>query len=170
MGFSSKKIFYADSALIPTISDDLVEHFQIEGYTVKKMPLGSGGADVSITKGGLFKAVLGMKTALKITLKPHGGHILAEAGVGIFGQQVVPTVITVLFFWPVLITQIWGIVQQAHLDDHAMELIENSINRLNAATMGYSPVEPIARSGRFCPNCGNPVTGRFCASCGQKLD
>ena len=170
MSFSSKKIFYADSTLIPSISDELVEQFEIEGYAVSKLPLGSGGADISITKGGIFKAVLGMKTALKITLKPHGNHILAEASIGIFGQQAIPTAITLFFFWPVILTQIWGMVQQSHLDDHAMELISNSISRLNPFNQKYPAHEPITPTGRFCPNCGEPVTGRFCASCGQKLD
>ena len=54
--------------------------------------------DISITKGGLFKAVLGMKTALKVTLLPQGTEVSFEAGVGIWKQQAVPTIISMLIF------------------------------------------------------------------------
>ena len=164
MAFSSKKLFYSDPSFIPAIADEVVEQFRLEGFSVAQFPLGSGGADVSITKGGVFKAVLGMKTALKITLKPVGQHILAEAGVGIFGQQAIPTMISVFVFWPVILTQIWGMIVQSRLDNRAMELIENSINRLK------SSAGTIRAYGSFCPSCGSPTTGRFCASCGKKLD
>ena len=42
-----------------------------------------------------------MKTA-------RDGNINFEAGVSIFKQQFVPTVITMCFFSPVVIAQIWG--------------------------------------------------------------
>ena len=133
MAFTSKKVFDADPAFIPTIADELVKQFRLEGFSVAQFPLGSGGADVSITKGGLFKKVLGMKTALKITLKPVGRQIVAEAGVGIFDQQAIPTMISVFIFWPVIITQIWGMIVQSRLDNHAMDYIEDAINRLTAS-------------------------------------
>ena len=110
--FSTKKTLYGPQSLIPQIAERIQEEFQNEGYTVKAEPLIGRGYDLSITKGGMFKAVLGMKTALKVTLLPQESNILFEAGVGIWGQQAIPTVISMLFFWPVLITQIWGIVEQ----------------------------------------------------------
>ncbi len=86
----------AKPSLIPGIAERVASQFQVEGYNVKCENLISGGADVSITKGGVFKAIAGMKTALKITLKPDGSHIVAEAGIGIFGQQVIPFIISIL--------------------------------------------------------------------------
>ena len=124
MAFTSKKVFDADPAFIPAIADELVKQFRREGFSTAQMPLGPGGADVSITKGGLFKGVLGMKTALKITITPVGQQIVAEAGVGIFEQQAIPTMITVFIFWPVIITQIWGMIVQSRLDNRAMDYIE----------------------------------------------
>lgn len=162
MIFASKRVFVADPSLIPAIAEGVVLQFQNEGYKVKWENLLSGGADISITKGGIFKAVAGMKTALKITITPQGTHIFAEAGVGIFGQQVVPTIISMLFFWPVLLTQTWGLIQQSKLDDHAMEVIENLLQQLRLSGKSMS-------SGSFCPECGASVSGKFCSSCGKKL-
>ena len=82
--FSTKKILYGSTSLIPTIANRIQEEFQNDGYEVAMDALSSGGYDISITKGGVFKAVLGMKTALKVTLLPQGNSINFEAGIGIW--------------------------------------------------------------------------------------
>lgn len=96
--FNTNKTLNGSVSLIPEIANRIENDFIREGYEVQKIALSSGGYDISITKGGLFKAVLGMKTALKVTLLPQGGNIYFEAGVGIWGQQAIPTVISMLFF------------------------------------------------------------------------
>ncbi|MCS2523166.1 hypothetical protein NXV02_03315 [Bacteroides ovatus] len=72
---------------------------QYEQFEVQIDNLLSGGVDISISKGGLFKAVLGLKSALKVSLIPKDNAIAFEAGIGIFGQQAIPTIISMLFFW-----------------------------------------------------------------------
>ena len=125
--FNTKTTLYGSPSLIPDIANRIQAQFQCEGYEVTMDLLSSGGYDISITKGGVFKAVMGMKTALKVTLLPQGGNIYFEAGIGIWGQQAIPTVISMLFFWPVLLTQIWGLIQQSNLDDKAAEIVEKVI-------------------------------------------
>ena len=126
--FSTKRTLFCSTSLLPDMAGSLQEHFERDGYEVNVTELSTGGYDISITKGGVFKAVLGMKTALKITLTPTSSQSIAfEAGVGIWGQQAIPTVISMLFFWPVLLTQIWGLIQQSNLDDKAAEIVEKVI-------------------------------------------
>lgn len=126
--FSTKRTLFCSTSLLPDMAGSLQEHFERDGYEVNVTELSTGGYDISITKGGVFKAVLGMKTALKITLTPLSDKSIAfEAGVGIFGQQAIPTIISVFFFWPVLLTQIWGLIQQSNLDDKAAEIVEKVI-------------------------------------------
>ena len=155
-------------SLIPAIANRIQEEFQNESYEVSMDALSSGGYDISITKGGVFKAVLGMKTALKVTLLPQDSNIHFEAGVGIWGQQAIPTVISMLFFWPVLITQIWGMVEQSKLDDKALEIAQDVICMNNHA--GTSSASS-STGGKFCTNCGVAVSeqARFCPECGAKL-
>ena len=57
--FSTKKILCGSTSLIPTIANRIQEEFQNAGYEVSMDALSSGGYDISITKGGVFKAVLG---------------------------------------------------------------------------------------------------------------
>ena len=160
--FNTKETLLASPSLIPSIAANIQDAFVGEGYEVSMDALSSGGYDISITKGGLFKAVLGMKTALKVTLLPQDGNIYFEAGVGIWGQQAIPTVISMLFFWPVLITQIWGMVEQSKLDDKALRIAEDVISKNNHYGAG---------ANKFCTNCGtqNADSAKFCSGCGRPL-
>ena len=87
--FNTKKILLGSASLIPAIATRIQEEFQKDGYEVAMDALSSGGYDISITKGGVFKAVLGMKTALKVTLLPQDGNINFEAGIGIWGHYLI---------------------------------------------------------------------------------
>lgn len=166
--FSTRRTLFGSTSLIPTIANHIQEKFQNDGYEVSMDALSSGGYDISITKGGVFKAVLGMKTALKVTLLPQDNNIHFEAGVGIWGQQAIPTVISMLFFWPVLITQIWGMVEQSKLDDKALEIAKDVVYMNN-----HVAPSPSGNSigGHFCTNCGASVSekAKFCPECGAKL-
>ena len=166
--FNTKKTLYGSPSLIPTIAKSIQEDFQNDGFEVVMDALSSGGYDISITKGGFFKAVLGMKTALKVTLLPQGNNISFEAGVGILGQQVIPTIISMLFFWPVLITQIWGMIKQSKLDDKALTIAENIVY---ADSRNYSTGYSNSQSSKFCTKCGaqNSASANFCSGCGKAL-
>lgn len=169
MGAFSKKTFLqGNPSLIPAIADRLTQSFAAEGYKTKRDNLVSGGEEVFVTKGGFFKEILGMRTALKITLIPQNELISFEAGIGIFGQQFIPTVITWLVAWPVMITQIWGLVQQAKLDDMALEIANSVIDENSGACFPYEPTET---NKKFCTNCGTCVatSAKFCPNCGTQL-
>lgn len=166
--FNTKKTLYGAASLIPVMASHIQGEFQDDGYEVKSDSLNSGAYDISITKGGAFKAVLGMRTALHITLVPRGNDVAFEASVGIFGQQAIPTVISMFFFWPVLITQIWGLVTQAKLDDKALE-IATQVAYANG--MRGQQTETGNGQDRFCTSCGAKVSAgaRFCANCGKQV-
>lgn len=167
--FDTKKTLYASDSLIPAIAGKIQDDFRSNGYEVSMDALSSGTYDISITKGGMFKAVLGMKTALKVTLIPQGDSIGFEAGVGIWGQQAIPTVISMFFFWPVLITQMWGMIEQSKLDDKALNIAEEVITQ-DASTNPSGFTAPSSDS-KFCTQCGtkNPATAKFCCGCGRAL-
>lgn len=161
--FNTQKLLYGNTALIPEIASRLESSFAAEGFEVCNQPLINGGADISISKGGAFKAVLGMRSALKISLKPQNNGIAFDASVGIFGQQAVPTLIAWFYAWPVLITQIWGLVRQSKLDDKALAIAEEVISSSKNASDGSA-----AKS--FCIGCGRelPEGAMFCPYCGRE--
>lgn len=164
--FNTKSILNGNPSLIPQIADAISAAFAAEGYDTKHDSLISGGAEVFISKGGIFKELMGMRTALKVTLIPSGNQISFEAGIGVFGQQFLPTIISMFFAWPVLVTQIWGLVKQSKLDDTALE-IANKVISGNCHSYDNSSTA----NSKFCTSCGASVssTSKFCPNCGTKL-
>lgn len=164
--YNTKKLLQAHPSQIEKIAEAIRTEFSYDGFDVKVDDLMSGGKDISITKGNLFKAVLGMKSALKVTLTPQSDGVLFDANVGIYGQQAIPTVITMFFFWPVLLTQIWGLVEQSKLDDRALAAAQQAIAAAPAATAFYQNA-----ATKFCTNCGTSIdqVAKFCPNCGTQL-
>ena len=165
--FSTEKNLNANPSLIPSIADAIVSEFKKDGFTAKCDNYSGGVYDISLAKGNVFKAVLGMKSALKVTITPNGNGIHIKAGVGIFGQQAIPTAITMFAFWPVLIPQIWGMVKQSQLDDKAIAIAERVVGE--GASM--SSFQSSTNSSMFCPNCGSKISDNvnFCPNCGGKI-
>lgn len=163
--YSSKKVLNATTVQIPLIADAIREDFAKDGFEVYIDSMMSGGRDISITKGNLFKAVLGMRSALKISLTPHQDGVFFDANVGIFGQQAIPTIISMLFFWPVLLTQIWGLIEQSALDDRALEVAEAKLQSLKSLSTADSQKQ-------YCTFCGAEVSevDIYCHKCGQQIN
>jgi hypothetical protein len=125
--FNSTKTFpYVVEDLAP-VAQDVMDHFEQQDYEVTETNIPTGGVQVSIRRGGTFKAIIGMKTALNIKIEPVANGTTVDAGVGIFGQQAIPTAITLLVFWPVIIAQVWNMAQESNLDDEALRVAEESL-------------------------------------------
>ena len=125
--FNSSKTFPYHVEDIAPVAQDVMDHFKEQDYEVTETNIPTGGVQVSIRRGGTFKAIIGMKTALNIKIEPVANGTTIEAGVGIFGQQAIPTAITLLVFWPVILTQVWNMAQEAKLDEEALRVAEESL-------------------------------------------
>jgi hypothetical protein len=123
---SSKTVPYVVGDLAP-VAQEVMDHFEQQDYEVTVTNIPTGGVQVSIRRGGTFKAIIGMKTALNIKIEPVANGTTVEAGVGIFGQQAIPTAITLLVFWPVLVAQVWNMAQESKLDEEALRVAEESL-------------------------------------------
>jgi len=163
--FSTTKSF-PNAVETSILVDGLKSHFQAQGYEVTSEPMVAGGWYVSLSKGGTFKSVLGLKTSLNVELVNYNDSITATAKVGIFGQQLLPSIITYFVAWPVIITQIWGLVQQSKLDDEVMACIENTISENKSA----KPAASFEEGAVFCTQCGYKISSDFdfCPKCGTK--
>ena len=145
-------------------------HFRDQGFEVASERRMSGAWDISLTRSNLFKTVCGLKSALKIELVPQGGAVFVKAGIGIFGQQAIPSLVTWFFFWPVLVTQLWGLIQQSKLDEEALRVIGESLGRQKASKEKEPGRNPDAQ-GKSCKACGAtlPAGSAFCPACGEKV-
>ena len=163
--FSSTKTIPVAVADLTPIVKELTDHFQAAGYQTVCDRLITGAWTVSITKGGLFKTVLGLQTALKIDIEPGINQTHVHAGIGIFGMHVIPAVITGFVYWPLLLARLAGIVQQSHLDDEAVNCVQTSLTLHAAAAPAPAP------SRTFCVQCGVEILGAAvtCPKCGARL-
>ena len=160
----SSRIFSTQVQDIDGIMAYCKDYFEQRQYDVTVEKTLDGGF-LSLTKGGLFRSISGMKTGLNITLTRMPGSICASMKVGLFGKQLVPTAIAMLVFWPVLIPQIYGLVQQSKLDTEAYNVIEVAIRQLE------NTVAAIPEDTAFCVHCGKPMPADadFCTSCGKRV-
>jgi hypothetical protein len=125
--FKTSKMLYGNPGLTRTIADEIASAFRSDGYDVDYVVSSNGWREISITKGGLFKRCLGMRTAMKVILYPYNGNIKFETEPGIFGNQVIPVILVASGLWIVLIPQIWGLIRQSKLDDKALEIAERIV-------------------------------------------
>jgi membrane protease subunit (stomatin/prohibitin family) len=81
----------------------------------------------------------------------------------------VPSAISLFLFWPLLVTQIIGLIRQSHLDDESVSCVEDSLKARAAQAPTASAPPP--RQQRFCVECGtvNGPGSAFCVKCGVKL-
>ncbi len=174
MAHEKTETFFVAPPVPPAIAEvaaALEQNLRFRGYEVACTNLAGGDALVSVTKGGIFRTIAGFKTAVNVSLRvvPPGDRAFqATVSVGLFETQAVPTAITLLFFWPLIITQIWGYARNAHLDDEILQLVRQTVSaRQSPAPSDPPPPPPPAAS--FCPECGEPASGRFCSNCGASL-
>ena len=188
--FETKTIIRANSNLIPKMAETICKVFEFDGFTTQAAPMSGGGYDISVVKGGKFKAILGMQSALKIQLVQRDqDYISFSAGVGIFGKEMIPSAIALFVAWPILIPQIWGLIQQSGLDDRALkvcyavvdglddrQIIEQrlapgpSVKRFSGSNVRPKQFVSSTAMKHFCPHCGKEIDAdaMFCPRCGKQ--
>lgn len=172
--FNTTKFISTDMKDFAQVIDRLDEQLTGQGFTFSRGD-GALGYYFSITKGGIFKSVLGMKTALNVELTSMSGGVNVEAKVGIFGQQLIPSIISMFVAWPVLLTQIGGLVEQSKLDEKVIQMTEDAIRQLETggtgSDAGVVSGGASAEGYEFCTQCGArvPAGSRFCCGCGKQL-
>jgi hypothetical protein len=163
--FKSEKFVSGTGVDLDLVATELAEHFRERKYDVMYSQVDEKTWDVSITRGGMFKQAVGLKSALKIEMerRPQGTYI--RAGAGVFGKQAAPTAITMFVAWPVLLVQVWGLIREAGLDDEAVRVVELSITR-RLRSVDRHAADPEAGAAARTQNGTAPAPPRFCANCG----
>jgi len=131
----SSTLYYNTSAYADAMANRLMQNLRYDGYEVDGVKLPSGEWDISVKKGNLFKAVIGLQTALKIKVSNINPHVCVTTDVGIFGQQAIPAVLTICVWWPFAITQIWGLIKQHKLDKYIMDKALDIFTTLSGRTV-----------------------------------
>ena len=88
--FKSIKLYNNVSTYVDTVANGFINFMKYKGYDVVGTKMPSGEWDISIKKGDLLRAVVGMQTAMKVVITPNTPHAYVKTRVGIFGQQAIP--------------------------------------------------------------------------------
>lgn len=153
--FKSEKIISDNIAVIPFVEKELKSYFEHEGFEYKREEK-SDIVTIFVKKGGTLKEYFGMHSALKIQIIPTiTGKVKFLAGIGFWEHQGKATVVGMLVTSAALGTQIWGAIQQAHLDDKALEVAERAVKKYRDTT------EHIEYT--YCPVCRKKIeVGKEC--------
>jgi hypothetical protein len=121
------------------VAQDVMAHFREQGYRVAGEERLGGGWHVSLAKGNVFASLAGLSTALKVDITRDPDAITAKTSIGIFGQQALPAAVSMLVYQPLVLAQVWGIVQQYRLDDEALRAVERSLATRGGAAPAAGP-------------------------------
>ena len=126
--FKSIKLYENASIYVEAVANSFINSMKYDGYDVEGIKMPSGEWDISIKKGDLLRAVVGLQTAMKVVIIPNAPHVYVKTGVGIFGQQAIPSLLTAFVFHPLLILQVWGLIKQYKLDEIVTRKINQAFN------------------------------------------
>lgn len=182
--FKSEKLIPISVPDLGPVAQEVKAHFEQRGYQVECQQASPGAWEIGITRGGMFKAAMGLKSAMKVRLEAVDAGTMVRARVGIFGKQVLPTMITMLVLWQMIFVQAWELIREAALDDEAVRVVEVSLTRhQRAAGASGAAGDEVAADAEApdaeapaqaaaaapCTGCGSDVDepARFCPHCGQ---
>ena len=194
--FKSETLIPISVTDLGPVAEELAEHFRNRNYQVECAETADQKWEVGITRGGKFKSIAGLKSAMKVELEPLPRGTMVRTGAGVFGKQAAVTAVTLLVWWPLAIAPVWGMIVQAGLDKEAVRVIEVNLRRAQrlsdlsasdvTSTGGSSSsgvagqaepqqrTQPVqnaapATAVAFCGGCGTQLeaSAQFCGNCGR---
>jgi len=126
--FSAEQLVAAtcDEEQLKLVAADVGDHFNNQGYSISVLPV-AAGQQISLHQGGTLAMLTGTQLDLRVLLTSTEAGTCVECGVGIIGQQAIPTALSLLLFSPLIIVQLWGLAQQSGVDDQAISVAAASI-------------------------------------------
>lgn len=131
---------------------------------------------IQARKGGAWRNVVGMSSALTVKLENKGRNLDVEIGAAKWIDKAGAGIFWTIVFWPVALTSVYGAYDQMKLPSRIFGEIEQYVNVWNArTTMGTTPKAILQQSAgipdsmRECPHCQENISSsaRFCEHCGE---
>ena len=139
----SSRLYHDPRINIETVATELEHMFISQGYQVQHF----GNSDqiaVQMRKGGDIVAIIGMQTALTVTLKQSPRGILTMIGNQKWVDKAIVGGVGLIFspiLWPLMITAGVGTIQQVNLDNQVMNALDTLIRKQNPEAQ-FGPIPP----------------------------
>lgn len=165
---------------------------QLNDFEAQIVDLPDGRITVQARQPKSWRYILGMSSALNITISTEGSQLVVEAEAGKWAEKVAVGAVGVFILHPLLITMAYGTWKQMQLPSRIFEVIEQYIKekqgparatRIPVQSSGEpTPVMAIPETvstptpestveGTVCANCGEAVgeEAKYCDQCGARL-
>lgn len=154
--FSSSKVFAAPQEFIPFASRKIRSSFESEGFNYAVESESANRLVVTVTKGNLFKQIVGLKQGLEITLSNNDGKVSVNAKGTVIKDQLIASALAWFIAWPVIIPQVVGMINQSNLDEKAIDVVSSAFKEFDAEKTMFCPHcgTKVSRNDTCCPNCG----------------
>ncbi len=154
--FSSSKVFAAPQEFIPFASRKIRSSFESEGFEYSVESESANRMVVTVTKGNLFKQIVGLKQGLEITLSNNGGKVSVSAKGTVFKDQLIASALTWWVAWPVIIPQVIGMINQSNLDEKVIDVVSSAYQEFDAGKTAFCPFcgTKVSKGDTCCPHCG----------------
>ena len=106
--FKSETLIPISVTDLGPVAEELAEHFRNRNYQVECAETDDSKWEVGITRGGKFKSIAGLKSAMRVELEPVRRGTMVRTGAGVFGKQAAVTAVTLVIWWPLAIAPVWG--------------------------------------------------------------
>lgn len=172
---AEQKMYHAPGLDIRELADVVSNWFQSQQFEAQILEAPGGGLVVQARQPEAWRSILGMSSALNVTMIPQGDNLMVQMGAAKWVDKAAVGAVGLLLFWPALIPAAYGAWKQKQLPNQVFQLIDQYVATGQVPVVGPVPVAapaptPVPSAAR-CPSCGQPVRAgaKFCDNCGTLL-
>lgn len=173
---AEQRMYHAPSLDLRELAGVVSDWFQNQKFEVQTLEAPGGGLVVQARQPEAWRSILGMSSALNVTMTPQGENLIVQMGAAKWVDKAAVGAVGVLIFWPALIPAAYGAWKQKQLPNQVFQLVDQYVATGQAPVVAPMPaVTPAAAapapSGLKCPSCGQAVRAgaKFCDNCGAVL-
>ncbi len=190
------RTFYAPDIDQGDVARKVSSWLVLHDFEARIVDLPDGRKTVQARQPKSWRYILGMSSALNITLGTEGGKLVVETDAGQWAEKVAVGAVGVFILHPLLITMAYGTWKQMQLPEKVFEVIEQyikerqgpaSATRIPVQSSGeLTPVRDISETvstpapedvssttpeETVCANCGEAANeeSKYCDQCGARL-
>ncbi len=183
------RTFHAPGIAQRDLAEMISSWLALHDFESRTMNLPGGGLAVQARQPASWRSILGMSSALNITISTKGSDLVVEMEAGRWADKIAVGAVGALILHPLLITMAYGIWKQSQLPDRVFSVIEQYIKDRQGSTSAtriqiqssdesvpkkvvpetFSPSIP---EKIVCSSCGQAANkgAKYCEQCGAKLN
>lgn len=122
------RTFYAPGIDQRDVARKVSSWLQLHDFEARIVDLPDGKTTVQARQPKSWRYILGMSSALNITISTEGGKMVVETDAGQWAEKVAVGAVGVFILHPLLITMAYGTWKQMQLPEKVFEVVEQYIN------------------------------------------